>query len=265
MTEKLQRSLSGGYEVKISDYLSRGFDIFKANAGAYIGYTILYFVISFFINLIPFLNIFGSILISPCLVFGFHLVSKSISADNIIPDFGMYFKGFDHFGKLVVIALLSMLLYVVLFLPLIGTIGFSAFSMANANANEIMETLIGGPLFVLVLTMCVFLYLAICWIFSSMLAVFHDMSAWDAMETSRKLVTRNWFMIFIFCLLVGIIAISGTILLVIGLIVTVPLAFCYLYAAFEDIAGVPGAGDEFADDGISEIGEDLTRNFDSEG
>ncbi|SOE22090.1 hypothetical protein SAMN06298216_2533 [Spirosomataceae bacterium TFI 002] len=256
MTTKLEQNLAHGYEVKIGEYLSKGFDIFKANAGGYIGYTVLYMILSSIINLIPFLNLFASILISPCLVFGFHLVSKSIHVDKVVPPFGEFFRGFDHFSKLILIALLSFLGYFIVALPIIITIGVSAFTLQDANAKEIFDTLIGGPFFVVVLTICGFIYLGVSWFFASLLAVYHNMSAWEALETSRKLITRNWFMMFVFLLLVGIIAVSGVILFIIGLVVTVPIALCYVFAAFEDIVGIPG--NDVTDYNIEGIGEGLS-------
>lgn len=256
MTSKLQQSLAKGYEVKIGDYLSKGFDIFKANAGGYIGYAVLYFLITMFINFIPFINLLASVLISPCLVFGFYLVSKSISAEKTVPPFGEFFRGFDYFGKIVVVTILSGIGYLIILLPFIITVGISAFSLQDADPQEIIEVITGGPLFVTILTVCAFVYLSVSWVFASMLAVFHDMSAWDALETSRKLVTRNWFMVLIFLLLVGIIAMAGVILFVIGLIFTVPLAICYIYAAFEDIAGLPG--EDIQEDDIEQIGIELS-------
>jgi hypothetical protein len=36
MSQKLANSLANGYEVKIGDYISRGYEIFKANMGSFI-------------------------------------------------------------------------------------------------------------------------------------------------------------------------------------------------------------------------------------
>ena len=47
ISKKIENHLANGYEVKIGDYISRGYDIFKSNMDAYIGYTVLYFAISF--------------------------------------------------------------------------------------------------------------------------------------------------------------------------------------------------------------------------
>jgi uncharacterized membrane protein len=62
------------------------------------------------------------------------------------------------------------------------------------------------------------------------------------MEISRKVVGRNWFMIFLFLFVVVIIVGAGVIFFGIGIIFTLPLGMCSLYAAFEDIFGLPDEG-----------------------
>lgn len=62
------------------------------------------------------------------------------------------------------------------------------------------------------------------------------------MEISRKVVGKNWFMIFLFLIVVGIIVAAGVLLMGIGLIFTLPLGLCSIYAAFEEIFGLPEEG-----------------------
>ncbi|MCF8323456.1 MAG: hypothetical protein K9I84_00750 [Leadbetterella sp.] len=82
-------------------------------------------------------------------------------------------------------------------------------------------------------------YFAVSWTFSSLLAVFHSKESWAAMELSRKMVVKNWFMIFLFVFVVGIIVGAGVLFLGIGIVFTLPLGIYSLYAAFEDIFGLP--------------------------
>lgn len=123
MSQKLQNHLANGYEVKIGDHISRGFEIIKTNMGAYIGYTVLYFAISFTINFIPFLNIISSMVISPCLIFGFHLFSKQISQNKGIPTFNTFFNGFNFAGKLIVISIIMFVVFLVCMMPFFISVG----------------------------------------------------------------------------------------------------------------------------------------------
>jgi uncharacterized membrane protein len=55
------------------------------------------------------------------------------------------------------------------------------------------------------------------------------------METSPKLVTRNFFPMFGFLLLLGLINLGGVILCGLGLLITIPLTYCAMTVAYMDI------------------------------
>jgi uncharacterized membrane protein len=249
MTQKYYNHLQNGYDVKISDYFSRGMALMQKNMGNFIGYTVVYILIAIVINFIPFLNIFISALISPCLIFGFYLVAQKVSTGKI-PDFNHFFKGF---GKLVVINIIVSLLIVVIFLPLIFTMGFSFLGLAN-DPQALAAAMMGNIAFFMI-SAVVALFVSVCWVFSSQIAVFHNMEAWQAMEASRKIVMKNWFMMFLFLFIVGLVAVAGILLLCVGLLFTIPLTYCMLYAAFEDIVGLPGGEDDSSQ--IYSIGDSL--------
>jgi hypothetical protein len=255
MSQKLQNNLANGYEVKIGDYISRGYEIFKENMGAYIGYTVLYFLITMVVNFIPFLNILSSLVISPCLVFGFHLVSKQISQDNTIPPFNTFFNGFNSAGKLIVISLIMFVVFLVCIMPFLISVGISIFALRDSSSTEIFAAIIAGPLPILGVGLLVIVYCSVSWVFASLVAVFHNKESWAAMEISRKVVSKNWFMVLLFLIVVGIIVAVGVLLMGIGLIFTLPLGMCSLYAAFEDIFGLPE--EEKSIDEINTIGEGI--------
>ncbi|MCP4471584.1 MAG: hypothetical protein GY815_13035 [Gammaproteobacteria bacterium] len=76
------------------------------------------------------------------------------------------------------------------------------------------------------------IYLSFAYMFSLTLMIEKNMSAWQALEVSRKAVTRIWFRATGFLLLIALLVILGTIVLVIPLIWILPwvtLAFAMLY------------------------------------
>jgi hypothetical protein len=252
MSQKLQNNLANGYEFKLGEYISRGWEIFKANMGGYLGYFVLYLLILIFLNFIPFLGSIGSMILGPCLIFGFHLVSNQISQHNNIPAFSTFFNGFNHAGKLIVIALITFIIVLACLIPFFISFGVSIFSMIGKSGSDFFTPFIeSGALPFLGLGMLVYLYFGISWIFAPMIAVFHNKEAWAAMEISRKLVGKNWFMFFLFAIVLGFIAVSGVLLIGFGLIFTVPLSYCCLYAAYEDLAGYA----ENSQNQIDEIGQ----------
>jgi Membrane domain of glycerophosphoryl diester phosphodiesterase len=255
MSQKLQNHLANGYDFKIGDYLSRGMEIFKANMGGYIGYSVLYFLIAFVCGVIPFVNMVSPFIITPCLAFGFHLVSNQISEKNKIPEFGTFFNGFSHLSKLAVITLITLLCIGVCFLPFLFSVGFAFLSNLD-NKSEMLSTIMSGPMPLLIIGFLALLYLSISWTFSSLIAVFHNKEAWSAMETSRKLVGKNWLMVLLFIIVIGLINLLGLLILGFGLLFTVPYGICCLYAAYEDIAGLDNNSQSQIDE-IGQIGTEL--------
>jgi hypothetical protein len=265
MTQKLQNSINNGYNVEIGNYFSRGYEIMKQNLGGYIGFTVLMGLIVLVANLLPLINIIVGIVITPCLVFGFHLVSHAISTKRQIPPFNDFFGGFNYFGKLVVIALLSAIIYVVLFIPVLLFFGFGTFfalmtsgsNTENAAALSAAIAGMGGTMVIIMLiTILVFLYVGVSLMFASLISVFHNVEAVEAMKLSWRVVHRNWLMWILMLLALSVLLIIGALFCLVGLLFAYPLYICTLYAAFEDVCGVPET-DGGHNDEISIIGMQL--------
>lgn len=73
------------------------------------------------------------------------------------------------------------------------------------------------------------IYLSIAYIFTLPLIVDKGMDVWDAMELSRKTVTKHWFKVFGLMLLLSIMMGLGALAFGIGLIWAVPLLFVTFY------------------------------------
>jgi uncharacterized membrane protein len=248
MTQKLQNAINNGYTVEIGNYFSRGYEILKVNMGGYIGFALLAGLISIVANFIPLINFVASILITPCLAFGFHLVSHAISAKREIPPFNEFFNGFNHFSKIVVVSLLSAVMFLILFVPVIlvfgvGTLFTILSSSSNAESASALSNAflgLGSTIVILfIITMLAYLYLAVSLMFASLIAIFHNVEAVDAMKLSWKVINKNWLMWFVMGLAIFAIIFVGILFCLIGLLFAVPLAQCVLYAAFEDVCGVP--------------------------
>ncbi len=265
MIQKLQNSINHGYTVEIGKYFSRGYDIMKENMGGYIAFALLGGIIAFIANIIPLINFVAAILITPCLFFGFHLVSHTISAKREIPPFNEFFNGFNHFSKIVVISLLTFVLVIVLFIPLILFFGIGTFASiitssgvgsTEATRNALLG--LGGSMFIFFLiTMLAFLYLSVSLMFASLIAVFHHEEAVEAMKLSWKVVNKNWLMWIVMMVALGLMLFVGALFCLIGLIFAYPLYQCVIYAAFEDICGVPEIDGDHQDE-ISMIGAGLS-------
>ncbi|MCK4855284.1 MAG: hypothetical protein KAT31_13495 [Bacteroidales bacterium] len=196
--EKAEQLIQQGYETDAGSYIRRGWEILQDNIGMFIGYTLLTVAISVASAFIP----FGSLLVSGPLTAGFYIVANKISKGEPY-EFGTFFKGFDFFVPL------------------------------------LLWTLIGGIFIALGLVALIVpgIYLAVAYTFVPLFIVFGKIEFWDGMEFSRKLVTKKWWNIFGFVLLLMLINMAGALAFLVGLLFTIPLIYCAIYVAFEDIVG----------------------------
>ncbi len=81
------------------------------------------------------------------------------------------------------------------------------------------------------------IYLAVSWIFSVPLVMDKKLDFWPAMELSRKVVTRHWWLMLGFLIVCGLIVIAGLLACCIGVFVTSAIAQAALMYVYEDIFG----------------------------
>jgi uncharacterized membrane protein len=70
------------------------------------------------------------------------------------------------------------------------------------------------------------------------LIVDRGLDFWPAMELSRHTVNPQWFGYFAFMLLLVLLNLAGVLLLGLGLLVTIPVSFCAVTAAYADLFGL---------------------------
>jgi hypothetical protein len=79
------------------------------------------------------------------------------------------------------------------------------------------------------------IYLAVAWYFAIPLVVDKGLGFWEAMQLSRKLVNKHWFLVFAFLLVYSLVMMSGMIACCIGIFVTMPIGFAAMMYAYETI------------------------------
>jgi hypothetical protein len=206
------------YEVKIGEYFGRGWEIFKQKAPLFVLYTILLVAIQAVIAFLPYplgpgggedappgggiLN-FAFNVVTPVLAAGYYFVAFQV-ARRRSAEFNDFFQGFNRFLPIFLTSLISGLLTV---------IGFALLVLPG-------------------------IYLAVAYLFAQPLVIDKSADFWQAMETSRKLITKKWFSFFVLLLAIFFLNLGGALLLGIGLLVTIPLSVCIVAAAYEDIVGL---------------------------
>jgi uncharacterized membrane protein len=196
-----------GYSVDIGKYLGEGWEIFKKNIGGFIGFTAIIFLVSALAAILPekarpLGNIASAVLAGPLNAGMFIVAFKLIKQRST--TFSDFFLGFNNFLQFFI-------------------------------ANLLMGILVILASFVFVLPG---IYLGVAYSFTTALIVDRKFDFWEAMETSRKVITKRWFSFFGFVLVLALINIVGFLLLGVGVLVTAPLTMCAIAAAYQDILGL---------------------------
>ncbi len=192
--------LGRDYHIDIGSCLNRGWELIKNNFWLLVGASFVASLIGGF-GVIPYLGVFVCLILGGPMMGGLYaLYLKRIRGQAA--TFGDVFCGFSlAFG-----ALLGT--YVVILL---------------LTAVGLLLCLVPG------------IYLGVSWIFSIALVIDKKMDFWQAMELSRKVVTKHWWLMFGFLIVIGLVALAGVLACVVGVFITVSIAQASLMYAYEDI------------------------------
>jgi uncharacterized membrane protein len=212
--------LSYGYRVNIGEYLGRGWDLLQPKLGIFAGYVLVLFGIGLALSFVPsVVRLIVNTIISPPLYAGLFIVAHKLILEEPV-EFGDFFKGFEKFGVFLAAVLVPSLL---IFLGTLLCIIPGIYLGTAYSFNLLFICIIPG------------IYLGTAYSFTLLFIIDQGLGFWPAMENSRKLVTRNFFPMFGFLLLLGLINLGGVILCGLGLLLTVPLTCCAMTVAYMDI------------------------------
>ncbi|HLD46596.1 MAG: hypothetical protein A3K40_05090 [Syntrophobacterales bacterium RIFOXYC2_FULL_60_23] len=152
---------------------------------------------------IPYAGPVASFAVSTPLLMGNFIVSAKLLQGQT-PEFRDFFVGFQYFLPLLLLSVVAG------FFIAIGT----------------LLLIIPG------------VYLAVAYLFASYLVVDRRLDFWPAMDLSRRTVNPRWFGYFAFVLLIALLNLAGVVALGVGLLVTIPLSFCAMTAAYAGIFGL---------------------------
>lgn len=223
--QKIQRILDEGYTFQFEQYLRKGWELFSQDIWSFAGFSFLNVAMQLGLSVIPVIGTIGSLLITVPLNVGYYFVCWHIESKKK-HEFQTFFKGFEFLGPLVAQYLIQMLAVIVLVLPIVG------FVFMDWNILEDDFPSIQPWKFALLLPL---IYLQVAWYWAPMFVIFYKMNFWDALETSRLLVTKKWGVFFLFLFANAIIVFLGILGLIVGVFFTYSLMQCIMYAAFSDI------------------------------
>ncbi len=234
-----------GNRLDIFGCLDGSFNLWKNNFLPLVGVTLLLLIIQMVIGMIPILGSIAGLFLNGVFYGGlyYYYLGKYRGEPR---ELGDAFAGFSRaFVPLMISGLLTTLLLVGVLMVFAGPVFFAFLKAiveaAAAGHNTPPEFPQFGPL---ALAGCfvgglIAFYLSISWVFTFLLIVDKRIGPWTAMELSRRVVTRQWFRVFVVCLLGGIIALLGFFGLIIGVIFTIPLLLGAIVAAYEALFNPP--------------------------
>ncbi|MFN8260591.1 MAG: hypothetical protein U0X41_06570 [Chitinophagales bacterium] len=232
--KSLSALLMNGYETNSVEYIKKGFELFKMNVGGFIGFILLAFLLRMAGNFIPFASIF----LIP-LSMGMYVLAKKIDKNEPY-QFSNFFDGYQKTGPLIGIAflqgLIAIAIMLVFLLPFFLVVGFdfiNEIETASASDTNFISFILLAFLMVIII-----LLVLVSWTFSGLILFFNERKVWDAMEISRKVITKKYLNWLGFLLLLGLINIAGCLFLFVGLLVTIPTTSCAIYVAYEEIIGL---------------------------
>lgn len=115
-----------------------------------------------------------------------------------------------------------------------------AFSGFGSRTGQlILLSLVQMSLIIVGYVFCIIpgIYLMVAWYFAIPLVMDRQLDFWSAMELSRRLVSKHWFVVFAAMLVFGLVAALGIIACGIGLLVSMPVGTIALMYAYETIFG----------------------------
>jgi uncharacterized membrane protein len=164
---------------------------------------------------------------------GLHWLTLNMATDRQ-PGVGDIFKGFSRYGSFLSAFWLFFLIYIVcaflggiFFIPLIITCIQQ--SDPTPPAWEIVLAVVGGTVFLFALIQAMLRYYLAWWILCD---DWPDLGVIDAFKLSSDLTEGHRGQLFLLWLLAGLFAIAGILALCVGLLVTGPVAWCVLTAAY---------------------------------
>ncbi len=209
--------------------LGKAWDAVKANIWLFAGFTVVYYIAYFILAMIPFVGQLAGFF---SFIFGASIFTAYATYEkNGKLEFNEFFSWSPRFGRLFTGHLLMIGIGILIFIPLIiaffALIGFSALGTIVSDPSPENIMALFGSSFVIFILICLAVGLFfMVWFFAyPYIVLYTDMPLMDAMRLSWKIGRNNIGQLILFVLLGIGLSILGTLCLLIGLTVTIPLMF----------------------------------------
>lgn len=202
-TRSIKEVLANGHNLSMREALKTAWGIYTKGIGLYIGYTIVFILISVVTMIIPILGILTYIFfLGPVLFVGFFIVSNLIY-QNEDYGFGNFFDGFR--AKLGTIALNTLIifgLYILLLVPFIVFFGSMFTGVFKSGMNPSMNPMdfygnlfssMGAGIIGILIYYFFLLFCGSLLLFNYQLLLFQNTNAWDSIVISAKITLIKYW------------------------------------------------------------------------
>ncbi len=232
--EELFALAESKHDIRISESIQEGFKIFQKNAGGFIGITVIYLIVNYVLNLIPFVGSTITNFVGAFFYAGMIVVCKKIRNEEEV-QFNDFFEVFKNPGPFILLVFVQFAIIFLMAIPAVAFffIRYKDVFVGSATPSIEMYYSIGPVIFLALIPV---FFLSMCYTFSFHVYLFINQDFWTAMEASRKLVMKNFFSILGFYFVLGLMLIFGLIVTCgLGLFVLFPLIAGSIYVVFDSI------------------------------
>jgi hypothetical protein len=120
-----------------------------------------------------------------------------------------------------------------------ATFGDAFIGFSTAFVPLMLTHLVSGLLTIVGCLLCILpgIYLGVSWAFAIPLVMDKKIEFWPAMELSRKVISKHWWLMFGFLIVCGLVTLAGVLACCVGVFVAVAIIEAALMYAYEDIFG----------------------------
>ncbi len=219
------------------EWIAEGFQLFKPNAGLWIGIHIILIILIMMASIIP----LASSILMPIFMGGLMIACRD--TDQGAPlRLDHLFEGFQNkTGKLALVGALQLGSYVVIMILIVIIMmiffGIGALSLGLSGDNqELAAAGFGIAILIgLLLFMVLMVPIAMAFWFAPLLVALHDIEPIDAIKLSFFACLKNAIPFLIYGIALSILFILASLPLMLGLIVAIPVMVLSIYTSYRDI------------------------------
>jgi hypothetical protein len=248
--EKIEEIKNEGYNLSISDMISESIDLYKEHFGLIFGFfalnVVISLVLSFVAKLIPYGigSAFSSFIQMPMSLGILYVVHRI--KNNRDFSFENFFDGYKDFAKIIIINLITFVILLPVLSPAIIFIVYkvyNGFDINSLNDPALMADMMRSGEFLSLIAITFLLslgaiYVGFCLQFASMLVLFLGVDYGNAFKWSFSVVNKNFFSVFGFNFLIGIVSLIGIFACFIGMFFTLPVVLVGKYILFYHVFDV---------------------------